>query len=50
MQFVNLGWQNQMGVVRGGGLPPPPAGFAYWIDDDGAYFVDDDGAFVLLEV
>jgi hypothetical protein len=34
----------------GGGLPAPPSGYAYWVDDDGAYFVDDDGAFILLEV
>ena len=34
----------------GGGLPTPPSGYAYWVDDDGAFFVDDDGAYILLEI
>ena len=40
----------QFGSRGGGGLPTPPEGYAYWVDDDGAYFVDDDGAYILLEI
>lgn len=32
-------------IVVSAGLPPPPEGFAYVVDSDGAYYVDGDGKY-----
>jgi hypothetical protein len=35
--------------VKGGGLPPLLAGYAFLIDDDGSYVLDDDGSYIIVE-
>lgn len=39
-----------IGAGGGGGLPSPPAGFAYILNKDNAYIVNKDGAYILAKV
>lgn len=38
------------GEIISSGLPTPPAGYAYLIDDQGRYILDDLGRYILVTI
>lgn len=40
----------QFPVVPDSGLPPPPEGFAYVVNEDGDFYVNGDGAYYITEI
>jgi hypothetical protein len=38
------------GEIISSGLPAPPSGYAYLVDDQGRYILDDQGKYILVSI
>ncbi len=50
-KYVNIS-SGSIGASGGtsGGFPPPPAGYAYFVDSQGNYFVDSLGNYLVVRI
>jgi hypothetical protein len=45
-----VGVTRTLGGVSSGSLPSLPAGYAFWVDENGNYAVDENGNYIVFKV